>query len=209
MSFPTVTDLLDNFNRANEGPPPSANWSTTDSPGLSVVGNQAAPGASGGNATAWDATTFGPDSEAYATVAVSQAVDEYMGLEARLADIITPGTRDGYGVYVVRRSGTDQWECYRLDNQIFTLLGATVTGPDVDPGDKIGIEIIGTTIKGYHFDGATWTEVLSRTDSTYTAAGFIGLHADGTVARWDDFHGGTVVEDEKQSYYASRSRSWR
>jgi len=43
-------------------------------------------------------------------------------------------------------------------------------------GDGLGIEIIGTTITSYRFDTSTWASVHSTTDSTYTAAGAIGIY---------------------------------
>jgi hypothetical protein len=44
----------------------------------------------------------------------------------------------------------------------------------------------------YKIGGGSWTQKLSATDSTYQAAGYIGVHAEDGTTRLDDLGGGTV-----------------
>ena len=61
-------------------------------------------------------------------------------------------------------------------------------------GDKLGIEIIGSTIRMMQYTGGAWIELASRTDlATYTAAGYIGFDVGTNSVRMIDFGGGTVV----------------
>ncbi len=195
MAFPT-TGILDNFNRANEGPPPSADWTTDplgfgDS-GLKVLTNQCIGNNSGSdNSGYWDTTTFGPDCEVYATIVVRPNTGQYFGVYARLVQI-GAGTTDGYYVeYIFQAAGTDTVSIYRIDNASFTVLGSAIS-QDFNLGDKLGLELIGSTLTAYRHDGSSWASLGSRTDSTHSAAGNIGL-AMHDVAIADDFGGGTVV----------------
>jgi hypothetical protein len=201
VAFPTVTTVLDSFNRANESPlSASAGWDQNDYFGgtsnlLRLASNQALKlqvAAAGWGAQVWG-TAYGPDTEAYATIAAKPGVDTYeiLTIYARLVQI--GSTVDGYCVQVLEgTAGTDEWLIFRVDNNSFTQLGATVT-QEVTVGDKIGLEIIGSTIKGYLFTGGSWTEVISRSDSNHTAAGKVCLEVRGVNGRLDDFVAGTVV----------------
>jgi hypothetical protein len=195
VAFPT-TGILDNFNRANEGPPPSANWTHPYYPtddGLKVSSNACIANIDGSSDSYWDVATFGPDCEAYITVSTLPATNQYIYIAARVANPGAAGL-DGYELNVQVVAGTDLWQINRLDNASYTLLGSTVTGPNLSAGDSIGIEIIGSTIKGYHKPVAgSWTEILSRTDSTYSAAGYIALGTDDAATVFDNFGGGTVA----------------
>ena len=197
MAFPT-TGVLDDFNRANEGPPPSASWTDTwlTGSGLTVNTNQCAT--NGGTTlkdSYWNVSTFGPDAEAFVTIATIPTTDgDSIRLGIRLAQ---PGatTVDGYLAMWqwIAGAGADRVRLFRLDNGAATELG---TGVDLNmsAGDKLGMETIGSTIKVYTKSGAgAWTERRSETDATYSAAGFIGLQFIRTVFRCDDFGGGTVA----------------
>jgi hypothetical protein len=75
VTFPS-TSVLDNFNRAGTTAPPSSNWTNSvlgDSCGLQLSGDSstAKPTVTSTGqfcAAQWNASTFGPDTEAYATV---------------------------------------------------------------------------------------------------------------------------------------------
>ncbi len=198
MAFPT-TGVLDAFNRANEGPPPSANWTSAwENNQFSVVGNQCEhTGALNDYSTAhWNVSTFGPDSECYVTVVAKPTNnDDELGVGCRMANI-GAGTTDGYMMTPrVKSAATDEFRLFRFDNGVSTQLGAAVT-QEIATGDAIGIEAIGSTIKAfYKASGGSWTEVMSRTDATYTAAGSILLLAEKgpSDVQFDDFGGGTVI----------------
>src|SRR3990170_3293788 len=195
MTFPT-TGILDSFNRADAGPPPSADWSIWQfNDQFRVLSNQATAQAGASSelvANYWDTSTFGADTEAYTTIAAPNG--DGSSSYGVIARIQTGDLSDGY---LVEWTAGNTIDIYRIDNGAYTQLGASNTGQTLNAGDKIGIEIIGSTIKAYKNEGAGWSQVgTSRTDSTYSAAGYVGLHCyqgGATLISLDDFGGGTVV----------------
>lgn len=202
MPFPT-TGILDNFNRANAaiygstasgGDTWGANALNDTGPGtLSIVSNAIAEGS--GSPNGYLTGSHGPDAEAYMTAAALPGGGNYFFLAVRVQDAgVGSLAWDGYGLIYIVGTG---WQIRRYDNGASTVLGATVSTPTVSAGDGLGIEAIGDTIKGYHKPAAgAWTEVLSRIDATYTAAGNIAVEigsAPSGTGRGDDLGGGTVV----------------
>lgn len=196
MAFPT-TGLLDAFTGADTTSPPSANW-TNDIYGagggraLAIATNQAKGVATASDNSAWwNASTFGADSECYVTIAAKPATDDDINCFVRIQ---SPGSAatDGYRGRFITRSGTDEIKMYRIDNAVSTQLGSTVT-QEFANGEKFGVEMIGTSLKFYHFTGGSWNLKVTVTDSAYASAGNIALSTDNTTARLDDFGGGTVV----------------
>src|SRR5688572_22948208 len=105
-SFP-CTSLLDDFNRTNEGPPPSANWTTGvdgSTGGFAVSSNTAVAQDGSFSSAYWNATTFGPDTEVYVTM-VNTFGASCCGyrLYLRLASAGTSGV-DGYIVQAYNRT---------------------------------------------------------------------------------------------------------
>ena len=192
MSFPT-TGPLDDFNRANEGPPPSANWSFPAFPGddgLKIITNVCGPNGASFSNSYWNTPTPSADCEAYAIVSTVTANGHRMWIYARFASPGTSGV-DGYEVGITKQAGTDEVRLHRVDNGSLTQLGATIS-QEFSGGDGFGIEAIGSTIKAYYGSGGTaTTEIGSRTASTYSAAGYIGLEIESTAGRWNDFGGGS------------------
>lgn len=193
MAFPTNATLLDDFNRANVGPPPSASWTSqiflSDNNALRVLSNQCGSSGTGSNQTAWwNPTTFGPDVEVYAQVPAFGLSGHYAGLFARLTGTGTVAS-SGYVFYAV---GDSQAEFYRVVDGTYTAIGAAISQAWL-PGDWMGFEVVGTTLTGYRKTGGAWSVVGTRTDSTYTGAGHIGLYTDNNTIRFDDFSGGPVV----------------
>lgn len=200
MTWPT-TGLLDNFNRGDEGPPPSASWDGPAFPGdgeWEVASLVCRPdNASSTWCDDWWTTSFGPDCEVYNTMsALCQSPYEYQVM-ARLAD---PGTASISGFYaeVVTTAGpTYTWKLWRLDSAAsFTQIGATGSG-SISAGDKIGFECIGENLKLYRYTGGAWDVQVSTSSASYNRAGYIGFSANsGSGAnniRVEDFSGGTVV----------------
>ncbi len=188
------TDILDDFTRADTGPPPSGSWGNlalAGSGGLKVVSNQLAAHTAD-SAGYWN-TSFGAAQEAYLTIGSLSAAEGYRGLFLRLAD--PTGSPNGYFFELDRDTGaTDEMRLYRLTGGAFTQLGATVAR-EFAAGDSIWFRAFGTTLVGYHrVSGDTvWTEVLRVTDSTYTAAGYAGVFISDTGERLDSFGGGELV----------------
>lgn len=203
MAFPT-TSVLDDFNRSNVGPPLGGNWSVVyNLTGFTIVSNHIEPGGSALTCGEyWNAATFGPDCEAYITDLTVDTTGAWAGivLQVRLAN---PGssTMTGYEVdFYLRDDSSTVGDVYfyRLDDSAtFVQLGATITGLTFSNGVTFGIEMIGSTLKAYYKpSGGSWTEIGSRTDTTYDSAGYIAVgwwYTDPTATDLDDFGGGTVV----------------
>lgn len=195
MAFPT-TSLLDDFNRANEVPA-TTNWSGPMESGdgsMNVNSNRLRPDGAGFSASWYDLSTFGPDCEAWVTIDTKETEDAgQMEVRIRLQDVGTAGL-DGYIVRYLPKSGTDVVQIRRFDNGSTTQLGADIN-QDFDAGDGLGIECIGNQISAYRRSAGVWSLLGTRTDSTYTGAGYIGLadHLGNAVGFFDDFGGGTVV----------------
>jgi len=193
MSFPT-TPILDNFNRANEGPPPSASW-TLDAPrsgsaSAEVVSNQC--GDSGGGEGGCWGTQFGPDVEMYMTVATLPNATQaqlYVRLNPKGAAVTT-----GYQVTFLRNDPNSSFAFYRWDSGAQTQIGSFTdpSGTWAD-GYKIGVSMIGSVLSAYIDKGSGWTFMASASDGTYTAAGYIGFRNNSTTQVYDDFGGGTVA----------------
>jgi hypothetical protein len=183
--------VLDDFNRANG--PAGANWSLfrPSAGGAMNVSGSAAVDASTTLFTwdFWNASSFGPDCEAYVTVAKYGASD-MIRIGARTVNAGTTGA-SGYFVAV---SSTGAWSILRIDSGPSTTLASGVT-QTLASGDKIGIRIVGSVITALHYTSAGgWMQVLSYdtgSDATrYTAAGQIALEF--KTSTLDDLGGGSI-----------------
>lgn len=196
MAFPT-TGILDDFNRANEGPPPSASWSSsgyTAASQASVVSNEVkfATFAGGG---AWG-TTFGPDSEGYMTLGATLMSNNIPFLIMVRGKEIGAATIDCYQARLDRIDANPGFlmRINRIDNNVSTTLGASDndTAGTIASGMKIGLEVVGSTLTTYFNRSGTWTSVSSRSDSTYADAGYVLMTCTEAAASFDDFGGGTI-----------------
>lgn len=189
MAFGDTATLLDDFNRSNEGPPLSADW-TSITNGLKVVSNTVAGNGSGvNNIEFYDVSTFGPDVEAHIIISSKGGTNQFCSVFARMTTLAS-GTMDGYEARATPASGTDTIALYRIDNGTATLLDSASV--EFASNDKLGIECIGSAIKVYHYTGGAWVERCSATDATYGAAGYVGIAQGHTTGRLDDFFAGTV-----------------
>lgn len=193
MAFPT-TGVLDNFNRADSASL-GASWAVfVSGDGRWGILSNEADGIAGWYGDAWGTALSGPDQEAHAKIANkgSTTAPSRVSLWVRVQETGTT-TPDGYGVQFYNDAGTDVWEITRLDNNVGTTLGATFT-QEVTNGDSFGLSVVGSTIRAYHKPAAgSWTELASRTDTTYTAGRTIAIEGNQTDWRLDDFGGGDVV----------------
>lgn len=193
MPFPT-TGILDNFNRADGSV--GANWSADafnfGSVKFNISGNKAVDGGSGYSFCWWNVAQYGPDCEVYCTMPLKETVQIYLRIQQPSN---SANTADGYYLENVIQSGAgnDQWKLYRVDNCVFTQLGATMT-QEWTAGDSVGLQAIGSTISVWLKLSGTWTLIGSRTDATYPGAGYIGAALDNAAAQLDDFGGGTITK---------------
>lgn len=191
MAFPT-TSVLDDFNRANTGPPPSANWTSGafNTSGLKVVSNQALRVAGANGDGFWNPSTFGPDGEVFVTL-VNLAASGNIYLYLRLNNVPGFATANGYALYAASAGSTI---VYRIDpGGAATQIGSTMS-PGFTAGDSVGASIAGSTISVYKKTGGVWSLVGTRSESTYTTSGYIGLAInDNDTQATDDFGGGTIL----------------
>lgn len=185
MAFPE-TSILDDFNRANEGPPPSSDWTNAEN-GLKVVSNHVEGDQNGlGNWSNWN-TQYGPDCECYVLDSedLSIAINAYARLSANNSTDV-----DGYRASIF----SDEVKLYRHDEGSgSTQLGSTAAVTQ-QAGDGVGIECIGSTIKAYFWDDSagSWSEEVSATDANHSGSGYIGMRIYAKTYYADDFGGGTV-----------------
>lgn len=193
----TGTTLLDDFNRANtpSGGTPSG-WTksvTGNGIGMEINSNALKLGSpySGIGSVYWN-IVYGQDSGVAATIGTPVGGFNEMGMFLGIAD---PGsTFDGYELRVYRAGGDDEAYLYRRDNGTRTQLGATVSlGTEVAAGDAFRMRRDGNDIVvEWNDGGGGWSSLMTRTDATYTAAGYIGLYVENNTGTWDDF--GTYAE---------------
>jgi Fibronectin type III domain len=189
--MPSADAPLDDFNRANENPlSDGGRWlngiSSSSEKGLVVSSNQVACTITT-TATAWRSVgAYGPDSEAWVTIATLPGVGNAVRVYARLQ---APGSAavDGYMVRFQQQSGTDQVFIDRLDNAAVTTLASF--NQEFAAGDRLRISVVGSTVQAWRYSGGSWTKLGEVSDSTYPAAGYIGVGLRGTTGRLDDYGG--------------------
>lgn len=188
--FP-LTPILDNFTRANGTLGP--NWTSVwDDAAVRIVSNAAATtiatGAFESSGWYWNLNTFGPDAEVYATMS-TVGTDNIYRLYLRLS----PATGNGY--LITANKFTSQIGLYRSDGGIYTQLGSLIS-QTIFNGDSFGASIVGDTLTAYYKPSAasSWSNIGSRTDSTYSSAGAVGAYwySFNTGATLDNFGGGSL-----------------
>jgi hypothetical protein len=194
-AFPT-TGILDDFNRANEGPPPSASWNNDGSTGWKVVSNQCVPQDIANNAAAWlPASPFGANQEEYLTLVTVPA-------DTKLFDLYfkTSATNNYYELLITKTvgAGNDIWQVYRDDNAVPTQLGANII-QEISNGDSIGVDYTnGVITVWYKASGGSWTSLGTRAETTYqSGTGYLGFYTSGSAVV-DNFGGGAVTSTSRR-----------
>lgn len=164
---------------------------------IRIVGNQAASGTvnvpSDNAKSYFTFTTYGPDVDVYTTITAVPANGKSTAIWAR---IVNPNTTSlgGYIFNYNAVAGVDTYILAKTINNVYQGDAVTTTGPELGPGDKIGLRCQGSTISGYLNKDGIWTRVATWTDTSFTGAGYIGLEIkdiNGT-GRVDDFSGGNI-----------------
>jgi hypothetical protein len=186
MAFPT-TSLLDAFTRADNPSSLGANWTVGPESGyasLGVLSNQAYA------ATAWKAnywnTAFNADQEVYVTVPTLPTYR--LRLYVRIQN---PGA--SLSSYEADLKSTGTVDLYKRVAGVRTSIGSDSTM--FSAGDKIGLEVAGTTVRLHRYTAAAWSmieEITGQTD--VSGSGYIGMEVGNeTTVRMDDFSGGSIV----------------
>jgi hypothetical protein len=190
VPFPT-TAVLDDFNRANTGPPPSANWSTDiaalSDGGYKVVSNQLIESATGPTQWSqwWNATAFGNDQECYFTYG-SGGVSQ-VELWIRMNNVGTGGLT-GYAVHV----DATTFYLYRWNAGSSTTLTSAITH-GLAAGSKLGLRMVGSLLQLFTDNGSGWQLRDQVVDATYATGSRIGLLTQNSARTFDDYGGGTYV----------------
>jgi hypothetical protein len=183
---------LDAFDRADENPLSDAGrWlngvATTGEQGLRVSGGQLAS-VLASTASAWRGDrSYGPDGQVWARIPVLPGAGAGARLYARLQ---APGSSavDGYMLRFNQLAGTDQVLLVRLDNSALVTLATA--NEEIQTGDRLLLRLVGSSIEAWRQSaGGAWSRLAQANDSTYPAAGMIGLALRGTSGRLDDFGG--------------------
>lgn len=187
MAFPT-TGILDNFDRANENPlSDGGNWGDRNVAGELQLLNNKAQGVTGSttlNSRYWTAVTFGPDCEAYITVATLPNQD-YIRLWLRIQN---PGAVGETGYMMQWQNDANGVRIFKeTAREAYTALAQDAAARFVVT-DQLGFQAIGTSLTVYQ----NGTSVLNTTDATITDAGNIALGVRSNTVTLDDFGGGNV-----------------
>jgi hypothetical protein len=211
--------LLDNANRADEGPPPSTSWANglitfVAGEGVVVSSNNFCRKSSGGyrQGSYYNAATFGPNIDTVAELGGLPDFDaDGIGL---YGPITTPGdpTTDGYALWLERASSTlYTWRIWRLDNAGVGVDfgGDSFSAPAV--GDLIAFTKRSSVIRVWHKPSAgVWVIKNEMIDTTYNAPGFVGLEfVNNQTGKINTLWAQTITLPERQSFYSSRRRAWR
>lgn len=184
LSFPT-TPILDNFNRANEGPP-ATGW-TTIANGVEVISNELAGDTESASGTSlWSGGSFNAYQEVYCTI-TAQGAEEGPALYFRSASDLST-----YCYLRVRPTAIPNTHWFQL---IDSSGGGTLFYDEnltFNVGDSVGLRAFNTTVEVYRKPaGGSWGLIFTSTVSI-VAAGYIGTSLSDT-ARIDDFGGGNVT----------------
>lgn len=186
-----ITPVIDDFNRADQGPPLSSSWLEGWGGGFKVVSQTAASNTAGSrNTTAYN-SQFGANQEVYFTVAVKPTGNDTTSVGAYLRMNMT--SLNGYMVTYVPQFGPDSIRFWRVTNGAATRLGADIPC-EFTAGDKFRVTAEGSLFSIYQYTGGSWRLVATRTESTYMQGGSIGIYGASNTGAVDDFGGGTLPD---------------
>jgi fibronectin type 3 domain-containing protein len=178
---------LDSFNRPNENAL-TGNWSNgiigPAETGLRLRSN-AIECTKTSTCTAWRNNAFyGPDAEVWARVTTLPGTGNQFRLYARLQGAGS-SAQTGYMLRTNQLAGTDQVLLDRLDGA--AVVNRLTIAHELAVGDTILLRVKGTTLEAWLKRGTTWSLLGSAADSTYAAAGRVGVGIRGKTGRLDDF----------------------
>ncbi len=196
MAFP-LTAVIDDFNRANGAI--GGNYTIPTGVGSMNVSSNTAVAAAA-NAIAIRNTLSYQAVEVYATLSTKPADGNVALLFWRTVQVGAATTIDGYilRITAVAGAGNDTIMVQSMTNGVPTTIGATIT-QEISAGDVLGIRMIGSSIEVFR----NGTSLGTRSDSTYTATGQIGIGLSATSGAWDNFGGGIAGQTVVANFIAT------
>lgn len=188
----TPFNLVDGFNRTNEGPPLSLDWVTVSGNGQKVISNQA--GNNAGSTTANDLDVWGAYLYKNQRIRAQLAVVPRSGqVEYAILTIRVGSLHAGYNQLIeVEIDNTTSWRTrlYVVSGG-YTQLESTYTGT-ITANDYIELRAVDGTITVLVNDVA----VITAVGAQFIAPGYAGVasfHGSGTSAvRWNDVQVGAI-----------------
>lgn len=188
--MPPKNGVLDDFNRADEGPPPSSSWANNVGNVVKVLSNAAGSASSGGSAY-YKNGCFGVLQEVSAEMSTLGAA--HLGMWRQ------PGAgTDGYVFYFDNASNFGNIQ--RVDNGTWTILGDSFFCGSVGAGDAFWLEANRVELLAYVRLAGAWSLLARRADMTYRGDLSVGLGVSDGTARWDNFIGGPTGAPESTDY---------
>ena len=188
-SFPS-TPILDDFSRTNTSDiAGSLSWIAgpfgLDS--LGINNNHCGIIGGGYKNNIWNISYI--DTEIYVTILDNAHGDNEMAIGARFNSDV-----GGYFLYWKNNGGNQTIGIWRYDNSVPTQIGTNIS-VNLASGNKIGLSVIGTTLKAYIYQNGIWSNVATETDTTHSS-GFLWLYGrlDNTILAYDDFGGGGTID---------------
>lgn len=190
MTFP-LTPILDDFNRDDEGPPPSGSWAASPGfPGHSVVSQQIRDVGEGTSETRW-LTSYGPNQEAYITIAGNVNSDVFYQVNLAIRATVDGTATTCYFLEFDVSSGIGSFYLNKRIGEVVSIIG-TISLGTISVGAIIGIRGQGNRLScWYSSDGGTYTQVISVTDDDILTDGYLIVNS--TAAILDNFGGGEFV----------------
>lgn len=169
--------IVDSFDRANTGPPPSASWTNIFGDGMKVVSNQLAYNSGGGGETLdyYNGLTSVKNVEAYVTIATRADFNMYWRLDS--------GATNAY--FLEYQSAANNIVIHSYVASVDTTIG-TYSSVGLANGDKIMIRHIGSTIETFKSVSGVWSSLGTINNAAYATGGRVGFYAANTTLRLDD-----------------------
>lgn len=194
--FGEYCTLVSDFTGADENPlSEGGNWAALNSAGnqMQRISNAAAGTVAGVSRSYWTPANFGPDLEAY--ISFSTISTGTHAIACRIQGEGGSNTWDGYLVQA-QPASTSTFINVITNNSGGPVITGVASSVWAD-GDKLGVRAIGSKIQAWRLPNgsSTWELVATIVDTTYAAAGKVGMSAGSTTVRIDDFYAGLPAED--------------
>lgn len=224
VSFPT-TPILDDFNRPDEGPPPSTDWvngffytpAWQNDPlyKLRVLNDECVnSGSEAGAGGVYHADTYGPNIEVYFEVG---DFDSGGGNYVVYWSLQDPDVNDNYYSILFPCTVHDPGDGPRVEigilfwKRISGVQSGTTTfhpGVDIYPGDWLGARHSGGTISVYYKPtGGVWSFIMSSPETNILSPGYLAVEFYGNIAvspeKIDNLGGGNFSPSYVYSGYTN------